>query len=75
MTRKIRRLSTLAEVIEVCGGTTKFGSQIGRSKQWVSIYKRRGWLPSVTYLKVIGVLKRRGYSAPKTLWNWDKRAA
>jgi hypothetical protein len=73
MGRKIRLLrGGLRRFINVCGGPKKCGDKIGRSKQWVNSYLKRGRLPAVAYLAANAVARRHGYRLPLSLFNFDR---
>ncbi len=63
-----RELSTSAEVISVLGGLGAVSDLTGAEYKAVSNWKSSGSFPSRTFLVLTGALRRRGFSAPASLW-------
>lgn len=64
-----KRLRTVQDVIDEFGGPAEMGRLLKVSPQRINNWRVRGNFPPETYLWLTEELKRRGKSAPATLWS------
>jgi hypothetical protein len=61
-------LSTASDVIDECGGTGATADLTQRPIQSVSNWRAANKLPAATFIVITAELKRRGKTAPPSLW-------
>lgn len=63
----VEKVKTAAEAIEALGGDAELARRLEVSVQTVWNWRERG-LPSRYFLVLNSMLKRKGFSAPASLW-------
>ncbi len=67
-----RKLTSIDEVVAALGGVQAVLSMTGRRySSAISNWKDRGGFPPTTYLVMSEALKRKGASAPPSLWGME----
>lgn len=69
----MKQLLTTDDVIGALGGPTATGRLVSRSAQAVNHWrvKNLGKFPAWTFMVLQAELKRKGFSAPLTLWGME----
>jgi hypothetical protein len=65
--------ATVAELIDMLGGSSKVAREFGIGPSAVSNWKRIGRFPSHSYFKLTEQLKRKGIEASPALWGMRQR--
>lgn len=66
-----RDLQTVAEVLDALGGPSELARQLGGSVQRLTNCHQNGNFPATLFDRMDGMLRGKGYRAPKELWRQE----
>ncbi len=71
MVKRRKQLSTPHDVIAALGGLSSLGRLARRRPSQVFEWRKRGWFPARFYPAMRKELRKRGYDAPRDLWDFE----
>lgn len=66
-------LQTTKEIIDELGGTEGISALTGANAKAISVWRSHGRFPWKTYPAITASLRKRGKTAPQTLWGMSAK--
>jgi hypothetical protein len=68
----VKTLKSTSEIIDLLGGNHEVAHLTSRTSNAVSNWRGFGRFPANTFILIRDEMRRRGYSAPESLWVWQE---